>query len=319
MKKNKYIAVKADMKGFSYERACEALEKSLKGKFDKSLAYENEKTRIYRLEKDIDLDSCMNKILDEVRNMSPFNDPVYSKEEGKISYDFIEIYVVSDTEIEKLHLDETPKYEVVDDFSRLIELRKYDNHYECYKRGDALKTTKGNIVQTQYVEVGKKLMTDWLMKANHQDEPLSMVYFQSIYQDQIQGLTVDEIIDMFDRTDWVNEWGLQPCPSGHPEHIMWWMTWMGDSESREEAIRKLFKKCTPMQLASLYCIYKTFLSFNLAFILASFAQFGEKNYIEAIDDFYNHLSQIVKIKYDVYDFEDIFGRFRIFYLAGSGS
>ena len=41
--------------------------------------------------------------------------------------------------------------------------------------------------------------------------------------------------------------------------------------------------------------------------------------IETIDDFYNHLSQIVKIKYDVYDFEDIFDRFRIFYLAGSCS
>lgn len=319
MEKSKYIAVSAKWKGMSFDLAFEALERSLKGNFDKSLAYEDKTKRIYRLGEGVDVDSCMEKILDELKNVFIYDTPVYNKKESTISFNDIVIYVVSEAETNILHLDETPEYEVIDDFSRLIELRKYNNHYECYMRGEALKTPKGDIVRTQHVEVGEKLMKDWLMKSGHHGEPLSMIFFQGVYQDQIQRLGVDEIINMFDRTDWINEWGLQPCPSGHPEHMIWWNTWMGESMSREDAIRKLFKKCTPMQLASLYCIYKSFLSFNLAFIFASFAQFGENNFVEAIDDFYNHLSRIVKVKYDVYDFEAIFDRFRTFYLAGSKS
>ena len=319
MKKNKYIAVRAEDKGWDFKMACDTLEESLEGLFDESLAYESENTKIYRFDEDINIGSCMKKVLKAVKDRSPFNDPTYNKKESKISYDDIEIYVVSESEIEDLHLDEAPQYEVIDEFASAVELRKYNDHYECHSQGEALKTTKGNIVQTQFQEVGEELMTDWIMKSDNNDEPLSMVYFQSVYQDQIQGLTKDEIIEMFNKTDWTNEWGLKPCPSAHPEHMMWWMTWMGESKSREEAIRKLFEASSPMQLASFYCIYKAFHSFNLAFILASFARFDEEDNTEAIDDFYNHLTQIVNIKYDDSDFEEIFDKFRIFYLAGSHS
>ena len=319
MKTNKYIAVKAEMDGLAFEVACDTLEETLEDIIDENPVYESKYFKIYRLDEDVNLGSCMKKVLKSVKENFPFDEPTYNKKESKISYDDIEIYVVSESEIEDLLLDEAPQYEVIDEFASAVELRKYNDHYECHSQGNALKTPKGNIVQTQFQEVGEELMTDWLMKSDNNDEPLSMVYFQSVYQDQIQGLTKDEIIEMFNKTDWTNEWGLKPCPSAHPEHMMWWMTWMGEPKSREEAIRKLFEVSSPMQLASFYCIYKSFHSFNLAFVLASFARFDEEDNTEAIDDFYNHLTQIVDIKYDDSDFEEIFDKFRIFYLAGSNS
>ncbi len=186
--------------------------------------------------------------------------------------------------------------------------------YEVYCDGEPLTTPYGKAVHTLYLPLAEKLLKDWKEQGyDSYTEPTSILSYHFTMVDNFSSLGLDEILNMLNSMNWEQEWSLQPCPSPDPQIWMKWVSYFGVFGKKADIIRKWLNNQTHMQLVASTCVYNAFMSYNVAFFMASVVEsLPASQHKKAIKDFYGFYSMFDSTYYfdEVWE---IFECFRLYY------
>ena len=189
-----------------------------------------------------------------------------------------------------------------------------EDRYEIHCDGEPLTTPYGKVVQTLYLPLAERLLKDWKEQGyDSYTEATSILSYHFTMVENFSRLSHEEILNMLNSMNWEKEWSLQPCPSPDPHVWMKWVCYFGVYGKKEDLIREWLSNQTEMQLVASTCVYNAFMSYNVAFFMASVVEdLPKSKHMKAIKDFYGFYSMFDPM-FDFVEVWEIFECFRLYY------